>query len=881
VAEQQATFGGLLRELRADAKLTQEELAEASGVRPRSISDLERGIVVRPRRVTVQLLADALNLSGPVRARFEAVARGRAVYAETVTDALGASAEPTLVVTRTLPRDIASFIGRQHELRQLVDTVNGAAGSGGVVSIYAVGGMAGIGKTAFAVHAAHQLAPRFPAGQIFLSLHGYTPGRKPVDVGDALASLLLTIGIPAARIPPSVEARMALWRDRLAERQLLLVLDDAADSAQVLPLLPGTGGSLVLVTSRRHLTALEDATPISLDMLPPDDAANLLVRLAGRPRLNASNPAVDEVTRLCGYLPLAIGIVGRQVHHHPAWSLSRRAMALATARDRLELMVTENLSVAAAFDLSYEDLPSDQRRLFRRLGLHPGTDIDAYATAALGGIDFADACRGLESLYDQYLLTESTEGRYRMHDLIRAHARMRANEEDSAADREAAMDRLLDYYQHVAQQADQQIARLTPAYVPGARLVPRHVPVMDTREQADAWMRDEVTNLIAVAEYSAERACPSHAVAIPAAMHWYLRYQGPWPQAIKLHSAAADIALALNDWRGRANALDNLGVMRREVGDYPGAVIALDQALNLYRQLSDSRGQANVLTSLGVVRALCGDYPDAGRALDQALDMHSALGDQRGQASDYNNLANVRLMSGDYRGGVDALQMALKLHRSRNDLQGQAGVLNNLGVAHWRTGDYQAAGEVLELALAAHRALGDQWGQANALGILGMVRQSLGDYNGAANAHSQALDLYRLLGNRHGQASAFGNLANVRRVTGDHAEAAQAYEKALAIFRELGDRGAEAEALNEYAKVLGATGHLEQARAHHGEALRLGQEVGSPQIMAEAFEGIGEICYIEGAVTDAARYLRQARDIYHDLGTPDEQRISARLEEFG
>jgi hypothetical protein len=202
----------------------------------------------------------------------------------------------------------------------------------------------------------------------------------------------------------------------------------------------------VLVTSRRHLSALEDATTISLDTLPPGEAAALLVRLARRPELSLDDAAVADITRLCGFLPLAIGMLARQLHHHPAWAPADLAADLAAARDRLELMTTENLSVAAAFNLSYEDLTQDQHRLFRRLGLHPGAEFDAYAAAALDGTGLAAARRGLEALYDQYLLTELARGLYRMHDLIGEYARALADRVDPDSDRDQATARLLDYY---------------------------------------------------------------------------------------------------------------------------------------------------------------------------------------------------------------------------------------------------------------------------------------------------------------------------------------------------------------------------------------------------------------------------------------------------
>ena len=358
---------------------------------------------------------------------------------------------------RTLPRDTAAFTGRTRELDRLVAAVSETAATGGVIGIHAVDGMAGIGKTAFAVHAAHRLAARFPDGQIFLRLHAHTAGQRPVDPAEALATLLLTTGVAPQQIPPGLEARSAAWRGHLAGKKVLLVLDDAAGSDQVRPLLPGSAGCLVLVTSRRRLTALEEAAPISLGTLPPGEAADLFVRLAGRPGLQPADAAVAEVAALCGYLPLAIRLVAAGLRHHPAWTVTDLAAELATARDRLAALQAEDVSVAAAFDLSYQDLTAGQQRLFRRLGLHPGADIDAYAAAALDDTDLQATRRRLGELYDQNLIGEPARGRYRLHDLLREYARARAAADD-AADNQAAIGRLLDYYLHTAVAAGQHVA---------------------------------------------------------------------------------------------------------------------------------------------------------------------------------------------------------------------------------------------------------------------------------------------------------------------------------------------------------------------------------------------------------------------------------------
>jgi tetratricopeptide (TPR) repeat protein/transcriptional regulator with XRE-family HTH domain len=855
VAEPPVTFAGSLRKLRAGARLTQEELAEAAGLSPRSVSDLERGIATTPRRETVRLLADALRLTGAPRAEFEAVARGRAVPAEA-----GDGADRAATATRTLPRDIASFTGRQEELQALVSA---AAGAGGVVGIHAIGGMAGVGKTAFAVHAAHQLAPRFPDGQIFLPLHGHTPGQEPLDPGDALASLLLMAGVAAAQIPPGTEARMALWRDRMAEKQLLLVLDDAASSDQVRPLLPGMGGSLVLVTSRRHLSALEDLSAISLDTLSAEEAAGLLIRLAGRPALSPADLAVRELTRLCGYLPLAVGMVARQLHHHPSWSLAERAVELGSARDRLELIAAENLSVAAAFDLSYQDLTTNQQRLFRRLGLHPGTDIDAYAAAALDSTGPAAARRDLEALYDHYLLTEPAQGRYRLHDLIREHARSLVGHDD-AGDRDQGTARLLDYYQHAAACADVLIARQArPGGEPSTR--PDAVPDLTDRERALGWARTERGNLLACLDYATGTARHARVITLTAGLAGLLRHDGPWDEAITRHSVALRAAQHRGDRLGQGNALNDLGDVRRLADDYPGAAAALEEALGIYRDIGNRLGQANALSNLGVTRLMAGDNR-ASAALEEALGIQRDIGDRLGQCDTLNYLASVRRLPGDYPGAVRVLEEALEISHDIGDRLGEANALHHLGAVRRLTGNYPAAAAALEEALGIQRDIGNRLGQANALHHLGITRRLAGDYPAAAAALEEALGIQRDIGNRLGQASALTSLGIMRRLAGDYPGAASALEEALVVNRAIGNRLSEGEALDEIGTLHRVRGDLRQARLAYRQALELAREIGHSAYQAHALAGLGRCARAAGHTAEAAGQLEQALEIFQRIG---------------
>jgi tetratricopeptide (TPR) repeat protein/transcriptional regulator with XRE-family HTH domain len=858
-------FGKLLRRLRADAGFTQEELAEAAGVSYRSISDLERGINLTARKDTARLLADGLRLEGETRKAFEMAARGRAVVPGPWPGRAAASA------MRTLPRDVANFSGREMELARLVDAAGAAAYRGGVIGIHAIGGMAGIGKTTLAVHAAHRLADHFPDGQVFLRLHAHTPGQSPLDPADALASLLLTVGLSAAQVPDGMEARIACWRDYMADKRLLLILDDASSHEQVRPLLPSGSASMVLVTSRRHLTALDDATAISLDVLPAVDAAVLFARMADRAALIPDDQAIARIVRLCGYLPLAIGMLARQLHHHPAWTTGDLAAELTEARDRLELMRTENLSVAAAFDLSYAELTTSQQLLFRRLGLFPGQDVDVYVAAALADIGRAEARQELGELYDQHLLSEPARGRYRLHDLLRAHARTLAVS-DGSTDSEAAVSRLMAYYLHAARLADLHIAPYgrpeTAGHsqtATGPRSRPEH-PALSDRDHAQVWLTAERENLMACVGEASTTQDYRVMIGITAALATYLRICGPWTRAVDLHMAAVAAASQVGDRLAEASARTELGVIRQLTGDYPGASAELEKALDIYCVLENRLGQANALLELGNVRRLRSEYTAAAQMSRRALDLYRDVDDPRGQAGAFRQLGKVLCIADDYQGAAVALEQAVTLSRYLRDAVGESAALAELGVVRYATDDNQAAIAALKESLELSRSFGDRFGQGFPLLQLGVVLRTIDDYSGAMSALESAMEIFDEFGNKIGVANVWSNMGNVHAHTGDYEAAGQALERALAIYHDLGHQLGIAHALNDLGKIQYLTGDLASAADLLDQSMSIYRALGHSHGESSVLSHLGVVSRLAGDYPRAARLLEQALSICRDLG---------------
>ncbi len=752
---------------------------------------------------------------------------------------------PTLAVRHSLPQDSVAFTGRARELADIAAKASDAAGAGGVVAIHAISGIPGIGKTALAVHVAHRLRDRFPDRQLFIDLHAHTPGQEPVSAKAALAGLLSAIGVDARYLPEDLEGRAGLWRDRVAGQRALLVLDNAASSAQVTPLLPGGNTCLVLVTSRRYLGDLPGAiVPIQLEALSSGEAVAMFRQLAPRA---ADTPAarmqeggvqeggVQELVRLAGGLPLAISLLARVYAKHVSWNLSD--LTRETQAGMLT-MAAEKDSVAAAFEVSYRTLSPGERQFFRRLGSHPGTTIDTYAGAAIGGVSLPEAIRCLDALHHEGLLAEVGYRRYSMHDLIRRYAQDLATAAP-ADDRDQALGRLLDYYQGTATTAQARIARQSrPRSNATVTPAPTTFPDLSDREQALSWERSERTNLIACLDHATRANDHSRVVAFTAAIADLLRQDGPWTESVKRHGTAVGSALALGDRLGLANALHDLGIARYQTGDYPGALKALEESLDIYRDLGNRLGQANVLNDMGEALQLTGDYRGAVEALEEALGIHSDLGNRLG-------LATVLY----YLGGV------LRL-----------------------TGDYPRATEALERALAVSRDLDNQGVRANTFTQIGIVRRQTGDYPGAIEALAEALGIYRDLGNRLGQGNALTHLGAVRCRTGDHPEAAEAIEEAIAICRELGDRGGEAEGLNEEGALYRACDELDRAATCHRQALDLALAIDSPWDEACALAGLGRCALATGHIADARAYLEQAQRIFHRTGAAEAIGIKAELQ---
>jgi tetratricopeptide (TPR) repeat protein/DNA-binding XRE family transcriptional regulator len=832
------SFGAVLRGARLAAGLTQEELAARSGLSVRAISDLESGRTRRPYLRSVGLLADALNVPEPVRNELREAAREARLPDEKArfTAASVPSAAP-----RQLPGTVRHFTGRSAELQSLSGLLE-EAGAGGPMIISAIGGTAGVGKTALAVHWAHQVADHFPDGQLYVNLRGYDPG-QPVQPADALAGFLRALGVPSKDIPAEADERAALYRSQIAERRMLIVLDNAREVDRVRPLLPGTPASMVLVTSRDSLpglVALDGAVRIDLDLLPLSEAVSLLTALIGE-RAVANLAATTALATQCARLPLALRVAAELAGTRAAAPLTDLVDELADRQRRLELLDINGDSrtaVRAVFSWSYEHLAPGAARAFRLASLHPGPDLEPYALAALTDMTAEQAGQTLDQLARAHLVHPTGPGRYGLHDLLRAYAAELAATHDGQDAQHAALTRLFDHYLYTASSAIDGLTLARSYGRPHISQPATPTPPVTEGAAARTWLDTQLPSLVAVAEHTAAHGWAGHTTRLAVTLNRYLNISGSCPEAITIHTCALRAARRTGDHAAEVTALTSLGSYEWWQGRYQQAIHRYQQSLDLSRQTGDGAAEARTLNDLGLVY------------------MHQ----------------------GDYQQATDHYRQSLDLCRANGHQQGEAHTLNNLGTIYRQQGRYQKASDHHQEALTLFRETGDRNGEAWALSGLGTIDQQQGRYQEASDRYQEALGLFRETGSLNSEAYMLMDLGIVELGRGHFQQATDHLQWALTLCRETDDRSGEAKALNGLGDILLASGKAGRARTQHTAALDLANQIGSKYQQAQAHNGLAHANNALGHRRQARRHWQEALALYVDLGTPetDEVRTSLR-----
>jgi tetratricopeptide (TPR) repeat protein/transcriptional regulator with XRE-family HTH domain len=841
--------GDRLRAYRSSAGMSQQELAERSGLSVRMIANLECGRTRSPFPNSLHRLADALGLGEEARAEFIGAASrrlgrpavsgraGRVVPAarpEPGEDGGSGSQDP--VVPRQLPASVAAFAGRRAQVAALSQ---GMHEPGGTAAIMTISGTAGIGKTALAVHWAHQLAGQFPDGQLFADLRGFGPSLAPVSPATVVRVFLDALGVRADRIPAEAEAQFGLYRSVLAGKRILVVLDNARDAVQVRPLLPGWPACRVIVTSRNQLTgltAIDGARPLAIDVLTQAEARDLLTYRLGAARVAAEPAAVTRLMGSCAGLPLALCIIAARAAMRPDTPLAQMAASL-TARPGLDSFAAGDdpaADIRAVFSWSYRQLPTGAAHAFRLAALHPGSSFDRYAVAALTGTSADQAGQLLDLLVRGCMVQPAGADRYSMHDLLRDYAREITASARSQNERQVALTGLFDYYLHTAVEA---VSAAFPAE--RDRMPPvSSAPGMTITSEAAAmeWLDTERSSLAPVTEYAAGHGWPRHAIGLSAALFRYLDTGGHYPEAEAIHAHAGQAARHIGDQVAEARIANHLGVMAMRQGRYGQASAHFEQALSCHREAGDRIGEARSLSNLGFVGILQG----------------------RSEA-------------------IGQIRQALGMFQDLEDRAGEARALASVGFFHLRQGRLEQAAEYLGKSAALCRDTGDKGGVARALGNLGEVRLRQGRYEDAGKHLGQAVTRFRELGDRISEADVLANLGLVDLRQGRHERAEGCLRQALDLCQETGDLSSQAAVRNGLGEILLATGRCAEARSQFAAALEVATAGREQYDQGRAHDGLAHAYQANGASVRARYHWQQALACYERLGAPEAGQIRTRL----
>lgn len=736
--------------------------------------------------------------------------------------ATGRAAGAAIVaVADTIRDDAGGFTGRAAEIARLLAAV--AAGT----RLLVIEGMAGVGKTRLANHLAHQLLARGYGTDLLLSvdLRGFDPEQPPADPGAVLDGFLRRLGVPGNQLHSlDLAGRVDRYQQLMADRNAIVVLDNAGSEDQLRPLLTTGGGCITIVSSRYRFGALPRSGRLGLEVFPPADSLALLRGLVGAP-VEADPATAGQIADLVGHLPLALTVVAARIAESPGWTLTDHLERLTEHHERLQL----DGSIGPALALSYEALPAELQRLLRLLALHPGRDIDEYATAALAGVDRAEVALKLAALVQANLVQVDAPGRYGLHDLVRLFATDRSRDDDRGAARRDALTRLFDNYRWT-------VVRAIGVYAPneGQSRAPfiadphTATPVFSTREQAKAWLDLERANLIAVARAAGELGWPEHTTDLSVLLHTYLDMSGYIREAQVLQESAVVYAA---DADSRARALNNLGCVHWRLGRYAEGRDCYQRALELARLTGNRLAVGRCLSNVALGHFRLGRYADTIECNRQVLEILAAEG------GPLNSVSTTRggLGWGLLRLGraVEALaefQQGLQDARAAGDSTfEEAYALANVAYAYQAVGRLDRAAEYGELSLDLSRRLSFRTGESDALNVLGRVSVATGDTARAISLHRPALELMQQTGNRAIAVEIRNDLGAALRQHGDPEAALQEHQLALSDAELLDDRYELARAHRGLADVLDQLGAKGRSRTHRKLALTAYTALGIPE----------------------------------------------------
>lgn len=799
----------------------------------------ELGVVPGP---DLQALFHTIATMAPSRLPADGVRRlpaGRTAHP--VPNARRPAAVPTLERTRRpdpvdhLPRAVTDFVGREGVVARLLAETRRVEER--VPAVHMIDGMPGSGKTTLAVHLARRLSDRYPEAALFIDLGGHGDKNR-LEPAAALITLLRQLGVPADEVPVDLDARVELWRRELASRKSVIVLDNAASSEQIVPLLPTEPSTVVLVTSRRRLTHPDVGPSQTLSVLTTQESVDLLAFSVGRDRVEAEPEAAVEVVRRCGRLPLAIRLAGARLAHRRGWRLADLAEQMAGTTAGLRHLADEESTVTGAFAASYQPLPESIRRVFRFLGLYPGSRFGPAAVAALTGLTVAEARAALDDLVDRNLVEDLDSTGYRLHDLMRQYSVDLCSRVDSLSDRRAGLAHLFDFTLQVAL----KVARTLEPDDMGLRVT--HLPferpelVEEVGEPTTDWFEVERTELVTMVLSASESGFHGHSWRLARALWRFCYIRGYFEDIMVTHRSALAAAEATGDIDAMALMNNYLASAYVRTGDNRAALSHLTRAVALARDSRDVLNTARYSANLAAVYWWSGNLTEAVAVGFECL-------------RDYKGYGNVRTPM----------------------------VLPNLGIALTSLGRYEEALRMHRLHLAWARTHSDEFHVLNALSHIGAVRVRMGDLPQAIRILTASLALRERTGHRYAEAEVRNDLGIAYRGLGRLSEAQQEHETARELSIGSGERHVEAAALNELGRTLLAQGRGGEAFERHQEALRLATRIAHPHEQGRALAGLAEH-FVRVDPVEARRHWERALAIFRRMGVPERFEVERRLAEL-